>query len=159
MGTREVRRSLASGAAFLFLFAASSSLFAAIRQVGPGKTYATPCAAVAAAASGDIIEIDAAGNYAGNVCAISKSGLTLRGVGGRAKIDAAGNSSGGKGIWVISGSNTVVENIEFLNAKVVDKNGAGIRQEGANLTVRNCYFHDNENGILAGDNAASTITI
>ena len=159
MGTREVRRSLASGAAFLFLFAASPSLFAAIRQVGPGKTYATPCAAVAAAVSGDIIEIDAAGNYAGNVCAISKSGLTLRGVGGRAKIDAAGNSSGGKGIWVISGSNTVVENIEFLNAKVVDKNGAGIRQEGANLTVRNCYFHDNENGILAGDNAASTITI
>ncbi|UQA55206.1 right-handed parallel beta-helix repeat-containing protein [Polyangium aurulentum] len=114
---------------------------------------------MAAAVNGDVIEIDAAGNYAGNVCAISKSNLTLRGVGGRAKIDAAGNSSGGKAIWVISGNDTVIENIELSGAKVVDKNGAGIRQEGTNLTVRNCYFHDNENGILAGDKAGSTITI
>jgi len=33
---------------------------------------------------------------------------------------------------------------------VPDKNGAGIRQEGAGLTVRNCFFHDNEDGILTG---------
>lgn len=43
-----------------------------------------------------------------------------------------------------------MENIEFSGCAVPDKNGAGIRQEGANLTVRSCYFHDNENGILAG---------
>ena len=29
-----------------------------------------------------------------------------------------------------------------------DKNGAGIRLEGHGLVVRNCYFHDNEDGIL-----------
>jgi hypothetical protein len=159
MGTRDVRRSLGSGAALLFIVAASPSLFAATLEVGPGKTHATPCAAVAAAADGDVIEIDAAGNYDGNVCAIPKSGLTLRGVGGRAKIDAAGKSSGGKAIWVIQGNDTVVENIELSGAAVADKNGAGIRQEGTNLTVRNCYFHDNENGILAGDKAGSTILI
>lgn len=131
---------------------------AATITVGPGKTHAAPCAAIAAAANGDTIEIDA-GTYSGDVCNVNKSNLTLRGVGGLAKLDAAGKNSGGKAIWVISGNDTVVENIEFVGATVPDQNGAGIRQEGANLTVRGCYFHDNENGILAGDNANSTITI
>lgn len=139
------------------LFGASSAS-AATLQVGSGKTYAAPCAAIMAASNGDVIEIDA-GSYSGDVCGWNKNGLTLRGVGGLAKIDAAGKSSGGKAIWVIAGNDTIVENIEFTGATVPDKNGAGIRQEGANLTVRGCYFHDNEDGILAGDNANSTITI
>ncbi|WP_437586089.1 hypothetical protein [Sorangium sp. So ce1000] len=138
---------------------ASATASAATLTVGPGKAHATPCQAIAAANDGDTIEIDAAGDYAGDVCGWSKDGLTLRGVGGLAKIDAAGKSSGGKAIWVIAGDDTVVENIELTGAAVPDRNGAGIRQEGANLTVRGCFFHDNENGILAGDNAASTILI
>jgi MYXO-CTERM domain-containing protein len=125
--------------------------WAATRTVGPGKTYAKPCAAIAAAQDGDVIEIDA-GTYSGDVCAVPRNNLTLRGVGGRAHIDAAGTASGGKGTWVISGSNTTVENIEFSGAKVPDMNGAGIRQEGNGLVVRNCYFHDNEDGILSGGN-------
>ena len=60
---------------------------------------------------------------------------------------------------LIHGDNTTLENIEFSGATVPDQNGAGIRQEGAGLTVRGCYFHDNEEGILAGDNAASEILI
>ena len=43
-----------------------------------------------------------------------------------------------------------MENIEFSDAKVTDQNGAGIRQEGRNVTIRHCYFHDNEDGILGG---------
>ena len=35
----------------------------------------------------------------------------------------------------------------------------GIRLEGAGLTVRDCYFHDNENGILTGVNPASDIVV
>ncbi|WP_437730553.1 right-handed parallel beta-helix repeat-containing protein [Sorangium sp. So ce1335] len=159
MGTRLVRGFLGSGAALLTLLAASPAAFAATLAVGPGKMYATPCEAVSAAADDDIIEIDAAGSYDGDVCAIPQNGLTLRGVGGRAKIDAAGRSSGGKAIWVIQGDDTVVENIEFSGATVPDQNGAGIRQEGANLTVRGCYFHDNDDGILAGDKQGSTILI
>ncbi|WP_437659231.1 right-handed parallel beta-helix repeat-containing protein [Sorangium sp. So ce1182] len=159
MGTRLVRSSLGSGAALLFILAASPAAWAATLSVGPGKTYATPCQAVSAAADNDVIEIDAAGDYDGDVCAIQRNGLTLRGVGGRAKIDAAGKSSGGKAIWVIQGDDTVVENIELSGAAVPDQNGAGIRQEGVNLTVRGCYFHDNEDGILAGDKQGSTILI
>ena len=138
---------------------AVSAASAATRTVGPSGTYPKPCAAIGAAAEGDVIEIDAAGSYAGDVCQIAKSGLTLRGVKGRPKIDAAGQSSGGKATWVISGNDTTVENVEFSGATVADANGAGIRQEGANLTVRGCYFHDNQDGILAGDNAASQILI
>ena len=70
-----------------------------------------------------------------------------------AKLDAAGQASQGKAIWVIQGDDTTVESVVFTGAAVVDKNGAGIRQEGKNLTVRRCYFHDNEDGILAGDKA------
>ena len=127
--------------------------------VGPGKAFAKPCAAIAAAHDDDVIEIDAQGDYGGDVCAISKNGLTLRGVGGRAKIDAQGKSSGGKGTWVISGRDTTVENLEFSGATVPDQNGAGIRQEGDNLTVRSCYFHDNDDGILTNASPQSQILI
>ena len=49
-----------------------------------------------------------------------------------------------------------IENIEFSGASVVDENGAGIRHEGNNLTIRNCYFHNNENGFL-GEGGAIVI--
>jgi hypothetical protein len=143
------------------LVALSTSLVAraATLTVGPGKMYATPCAAIAAASDGDTIEIDASGSYDGDVCAIAKNRLILRGVNGRPKIDAAGKNYGGKGIWVIGGSDTTVENIEFSGAAVPDKNGAGIRQEGSNLTVRSCYFHDNEDGILTGGGTNTEVIV
>src|SRR5262249_45306675 len=81
-------------------------------SVGPNGAYPKPCAALAAASAGDRIEIDAAGSYDGDVCGWKTNGLTLVGVNGRAKIDAAGQSSGGKAIWVIGGDDTTVENIE-----------------------------------------------
>lgn len=52
-----------------------------------------------------------------------------------------------------------MENIEFSGAKVPDRNGGGIRFEGKNLTVRNCYFHHNENGILGGTNEDGEIVV
>ncbi len=120
-------------------------------RVGPGKTYAKLAQALKAAGDGDVIEIDAAGNYAGDVCLVRPANLTIRGVGkGRAKFPAAGKHYGGKAIWVVRGHNVTVENIEFSGARVRDRNGAGIRAEGRNLTVRNCKFHDCEDGILGG---------
>ncbi len=127
------------------------SLHAATLQVGPGQTYAKPCAAIAAASPGDTILIDAAGNYNGDVCTIYQDGVTLRGINGRPHIDAAGNNEDGKAIWVIDGDNVVVENIEFSGASVPDGNGAGIRFESNNLTVRYCYFHNNQDGLLTND--------
>lgn len=152
---------LAVLAAAALLVSVTPAQAASTLQVGPGKTYAKPCAAFAAAQAGDTVEIDAAGNgtYDGDVCAFNKADLTIRGVNGRAKIDAAGKSSQGKAIWVIQGASNVVENIELSGCAVPDKNGAGIRQEGRNLTVRGCSFHDNEDGILTGADAQSEILI
>jgi Right handed beta helix region len=127
-------------------------------QVGPTRHLKTPSQAAAAAKNGDTIEIDA-GVYSGDVATWTRNNLTIRGVGGRAHLDAHGRSAQGKGIWVIQGANTTIENIEFSHAAVPDQNGAGIRQEGPGLTVRNCYFHDNENGILTGANPSSDILI
>jgi hypothetical protein len=131
---------------------------AATRSVGAGKTYATPCKAFAAAAKGDVIEIQA-GTYTGDVCTISQSNLTIRGVNGRPQIVAGGKSAGGKAIWVVGGNDITIDNVEMLGAAVADKNGAALRLEGTNFTLRNSFLHDNENGILSGVNTASTITI
>ena len=122
-----------------------------IIRVGAGKTYTLPSQAANVAKDKDIIEIDA-GEYVGDVATWYANNLTIRGVGGRAHLKANGVNAGGKGyLWVIKGNNTLVENIEFSGAVVPDQNGAGIRQEGTGLTVRNCSFHDNENGILGPD--------
>jgi hypothetical protein len=136
----------------------SAAVNAATRQVGPDKQYKTPCAAIAVASDGDLIEIDA-GLYRRDVCAVPQNSLTLRGVNGRAHLEAQDASAQGKAIWVIKGRDVVVENIEFSGASVPDHNGAGIRAEGVNLTVRNCYFHDNQDGILESNVAGSTILI
>ncbi|HJM64711.1 MAG: right-handed parallel beta-helix repeat-containing protein [Roseibacillus sp.] len=138
----------------LLLLAGSQSLQAAMEtvlRVGPGQAHTRLATAVSVAKDGDTIEIDARGNYRGDVCLIRASKLTLRGVGkGRAKFPAAGKSYGRKGIWVVSGNDVTIENIEFSGVRVSDKNGAGIRSEGRDITIRNCRFHDCENGILGG---------
>ena len=131
---------------------------AATRSVGPGQTYATPCKAFAAAASGDVITIQA-DTYSGDVCAIYKSNLTIRGVNGRPKIDAAGKNAFGKGTWVVVGSNITIDNVEMTGAAVPDRNGAALRLEGTNFTLRNSFLHNNQNGILSGANASSTVIL
>jgi len=140
------------------VFLAAGVASAAILQVGPGKTFAAPCAALAVAADGDTIQIDPV-LYSGDVCAFSQNNLTIQGVNGRAHIDANKKSAQDKGIWVPSGSNLLVENIEFSGATSTSKNGAGIRAQGVNWTVRNCYFHDNQDGILESNIAGSNILI
>jgi hypothetical protein len=129
-----------------------------ILWVGPGKPFAKPSQAAAAATDGAVVNI-VAGSYSGDAAVWRANNLTLRGVGGRAHLEANGAIAEGKAIWVLKGANTTVENIEFSGAAVPDKNGAGIRQEGAGLTVRNAYFHDNEDGILTGSDPASDILI
>ena len=127
-----------------------------VLEVGPGKTYTVPSAAAAAARAGDVVAI-AAGDYRGDVAIWSVDGLTICGVGGRARLFADGKSAQGKAIWVVRGADVTVDNVEFHDAKVADRNGAGIRIEGSSLTIRNSGFFDNEDGILGGDNATVTI--
>jgi hypothetical protein len=132
---------------------------AATLSVGPGKTYTTPCKAFAAAKMGDVVEIAGGTTYSGDVCGIYASYLTIRGVNGRPRIDAAGRNAMGKGTWVVVGNSVIIDNVEMLGAKVPDQNGAALRLEGTNFTLRRSFLHDNENGILSGANTASNIVI
>jgi hypothetical protein len=148
---------ITAGAVLAASFAVSAS--AATLSVGPGKTYAAPCAAFARAVSGDIVEIAGGVTYSGDVCGIGASNITIRGVNGRPRIDANGANAQGKGTWVVSGNNVTVENVEMLGSHVPDQNGAALRLEGTNFTLRGSFLHDNENGILTGANTASNILI
>lgn len=129
-----------------------------VLTVGPGRPYATIAAAAREARDGDTIEI-AAGDYFSDVAVWTQRRLTLRGVGGRPRLVAAGAAAEGKAIWVIRGGEVTVENIEFVGARVPDRNGAGIRFEKGHLAVRNCRFLDNENGILTGNDPGATLVI
>jgi Right handed beta helix region len=126
--------------------------------VGLGQKFRKPSEAALVAKDGQTIDIDA-GEYVGDAAIWSQNNLTIRGVNGRAHINAKGISVLGKGTWLVRGADTTIENIEFSGAKVPDRNGAGIRLEAKNLVVRNCYFHHNENGILTGVNEDSDIVI
>ena len=129
-----------------------------VLRVGAGHELKAPSAAAKIARDGDTVEIDA-GTYAGDAAVWRQSNLTIRAVGGRAHMRADGAHAEGKGIWVLKGSNTTIEGIEFSGAKVSHRNGAAIRLEGPGLTVRNCYIHHNENGILTGGNRDSDVVI
>ena len=129
-------------------------------EVGPGRTHASPCQAVAAAKPRDLIEI-AAGTYTDS-CAIGVEGLTLRGVDGQPKIDLSGTDHPAqyKGIYVIDAADITIENLELTGAHISVDNGANaaaLRVQAAGLTVRGCKIHDNQNGILGGTTGAITI--
>ncbi len=140
------------------LFAIPSFSHAKTWLVGPSRSYTKPSQVASLVQNGDTVLIDA-GIYAGNVARWTANNLLIRGVGGLAHLKSGGAVYGGKAIWVIVGNDVTVENIEFSEAACPDLNGAGIRSEGINLTVRGCYFHDNENGILAGDISSGDILI
>ncbi len=139
----------------LFLLLQISSLQAKIWQVGPTRSYLVPSAVASLVADGDTVEIDA-GLYTGNVAKWFANSLVIRSVGnGYAHLEAGGNYAEGKAIWVIKGNDCTVEGIEFSGCQVPDHNGAGIRQEGKNLTLRHCFFHHNEMGILTSNDGVS----
>jgi nitrous oxidase accessory protein NosD len=123
--------------------------------VGPGQAYALPSQAAAAAADGDRIAI-APGSYSD--CAVWRaSRLTIAATGPGVVI--RDRICQGKALFVTVGRDITVQGLTFTHARVPDGNGAGIRAEGANLTVRDSRFLDNEDGILAGAVPGSTIRI
>ncbi len=138
------------------IFFLSHASYAKVWRVGPSQNFKFPSAVMPLVSDGDTVDINA-GLYSGDVGTWTKNDLVIRGIGGYAHLDAAGKNAGGKGIWVITGVNTYIENMEFSGCTVPDKNGAGIRQEGDNLELRHCYFHDNEDGVLTGASETSDI--
>ena len=56
----------------------------------------------------------------------------------------------GKAALVVKGDDILIEGLECSEINVVNGNGACIRMEGRNLTLRRVYFHDSQEGILVG---------
>jgi hypothetical protein len=99
------------------------------------------------ARDGDVVEIQA-GEYRADVAVWLQKRLTIRGIGGNARLFADGQSAEGKAIWVLRNGDFDIANIDFIGARASDRNGAGIRFENGRLRIRNCLFWGNENGIL-----------
>lgn len=118
-----------------------------VLRVGPEGSVQTIAQAARTARDGDIVEIEA-GEYHADVALWKQKKLTIRGIGGSARLFADGASAEGKAIWVIRNGDFVIENIDFIGARVHDKNGAGIRFENGHLKIKNCLFWANQNGIL-----------
>jgi len=117
-----------------------------ILKVGSTRTYLKPSDVLDDLEEGDIIEIDA-GTYT-DVFVLNKNNITIRGVGGRPKIIAPSYIPNGKAIFVLDGENILLENLEISGAVVPDKNGASIRFQSGTLTVKNCYIHHHQMGLL-----------
>jgi hypothetical protein len=128
-----------------------------IIKVGKDKDYQTIAAASTAAKDSVLIEVDA-GTYAGDVARWTQTEVSTRAVGGEVILDADGKSFGGKGIWEIDGGRIKVEGFTFQNAKVPDRNGAGIRLTKGDLIVHKCRFLHNEMGLLTGTTGSLTVT-
>ncbi len=127
--------------------------------VGSGEQYSTISAAVAAANSGDTINVDA-GTYTNDFPSISQS-LTLQAVGGTVYMNATQDPPNEKAIIDEGGSgvNVTINGFDLSGAQVPDGNGAGIRYEGGSLTLNNDNIHNNQDGLLSNVDPNGTITI
>lgn len=152
-------RLFALGAATgMLLLAACAQAAGGHLEVGPNKELKTLSAASMVAKDGDLIEVEA-GDYVADVATWKQNEIVIRARNGRVRLVASGAAAEAKAIWVVRGGKLTVEGFDFVGAKVKDKNGAGIRLEKGRLSVVDCGFFDNENGILTGGDAESTLEI
>lgn len=134
-------------------------------EVGPGRALTGPGQAAAVALDGDRVVFDP-GVY--RDCAIWRaSRLTIEARPRPATMNrtvmtqtvVTGPSCGDRGLFVFVGNDITVRGLTFEHARNSWYTGAGILMEGANLTVENSQFLDNENGILAGGTPNSVVRI
>lgn len=151
----------------VFLLSVSLLNYASVFTIGPNETYSSPNALYLAndngsvsIANGDTIYIEAALYEGTSATAVwHADSLLIRGINGRPHMKANGAYIWQKAIWVTAGNDIRVENIEFSECAVPDMNGAGIRVDGIGLKINNCYFHDNEDGILTSNPYAGNIIV
>ena len=103
---------------------------------------------------GDVLEI-AEGVYKSPII-LNVDRVTLI---GRGHVVFEKAAARGKGYIINTANDITIKNIECRNISVPDRNGACIRQEGANLTLEHVYFRNSENGILESTNKRSKILI
>ena len=128
----------------------------AILTVGQGQQFASLSDAITAAASGDVLQVQA-GTYTDDFTTIDKA-ITIEGVGGLARFVAASSPPNGKAM-LVTRADVTLRQVEITSVRVDDRNGAAVRHENGKLVLDRVYFHNNQNGVLAGDNPNSSITV
>lgn len=126
-------------------------------EVGETREFKMPSEAIRAAKDGDRVVIDP-GEYF-DCAVVSANNLTIEGAKPDASAVMTDKVCQGKALLVTTGKGITLRNLTLQRARVPDNNGAGIRVEGANLTIERVKFISNQNGILAANNPESTITI
>ncbi len=124
-----------------------------------GAQFSTIAAAVAASADGDIIQVHG-GRYPDDFAEITTR-IALVAVHGRVTMAATENLPNGKAI-LITDTDVSITGFNFVGARLprdAGQNGAGIRYQGGNLVLTQCYFHNNQEGLLGGPDPAGSITI
>lgn len=132
---------------------------AATLTVGPSQEYATIAAAVAASADGDTLAVQA-GTYTNDFAEIGTK-ITLTAIGGRVTMKATKPLPNEKGI-LITDTDITITGFTFTGALIANGlggNGAGIRYQGGNLMLNQCYFHNNQDGLLGNADPTGSITI
>jgi hypothetical protein len=134
-------------------------------EVGPDRPLTSPSQAAAVAKDGDRVIFDP-GVY--HDCAIwPASYLTIEARRPPPTMNqtvmtqtiVTGPACADRALFLFTGNNITVRGMSFQRARDTDHNGAGILMEGANLTIENDDFQNNENGVLAGGPPSSIVRI
>jgi hypothetical protein len=155
--------------ALLCFMAGNSPVNAALREVGPGKTYARIEAAYQAANAGDSILVypKAAGaSYDSVAVYLTKRKLAVLGIAAAGQrvvlhgngYDYSGSGSVPRAMFQFNpgADSCVVENFEISGCRNTSYNGAAFRINQVNdITIRNCHFHDNDMGIMSNGSVAA----
>jgi len=110
-------------------------------------SYSTVESALAAATDGVVVRI---------LPGVYRDGGVLRASGVRIEAEGAylfDRAFEEKASLVIRGNDTVIVGLRCSHIRVPDANGACIRAEGRNLTLRGVHFHDSQTGLLSGRTA------
>ena len=99
---------------------------------------------------GGIIRLEPGIYTEGAILKKGKDGVLISGAPG---VVFDGAVVGAKGTFVIQSDNVTIDSIECRNVAVRDRNGACVRLESGNLTLKNVNFSDNENGLLTWNQA------
>ena len=119
---------------------------------GLAREFATPAAAAAKALTAPVSRLKQANTAEVSHCG-AQSRLHVVGVNGRPHVTANGRRVEARDVWLFTGNDVIVENVELSGARAVaEKNGAAIRHMGRNLTLRHVHLHHSENGLMTGNN-------
>ena len=129
-----------------------------VLTVGAGMEFATLGDACKAAVSGDTIAVQA-GTYTNDFATVT-CGLKIVAVGGLVNEVATRPPPNDKALLTVD-ANLSIQGFTFTGGSdgSPDGNVSGIRLEAGNLAVSYCYFHDMQEGLLAGPDATASVTI